>query len=62
MQIKFEAKTSGCNGDHCPARYRVTGAPGGTVYVGKKLDDETRAQVGGIGDDEEAVWVPDDLT
>lgn len=61
MQIKFEAKTNDCNGDHCPARYRVIGAPGGKVFVGKKLDAETRAQVGGIGEDEDAVWVPDDL-
>ena len=64
MQIRFERKTKDdnlCNGDHCPALYRVIGTPGGKVLVGKRLDAETRAQIQGIGDDEDAVWVPDDL-
>lgn len=61
MQIQLEAKTSDCAGNNCPARYRVIGAPGGKVFVGKKLDEQTRAQVGDIADDEYAVWVPDDL-
>ena len=62
MQIEFERKTKDCAGNNCPARYRVVGAPGGTVFVGKKLDEETRAQLEGqIGPDEYAVWVPDDL-
>jgi hypothetical protein len=61
MQIEFERKTRDCAGNNCPARYRVIGAPGGKVLVGKKLDEETRAQLGHVGDDEYAVWVPDDL-
>jgi hypothetical protein len=61
MQIKLERKTDGCAGNNCPARYEVIGAPGGKVFIGKKLDEQTRAQLGSIGDDEDAVWVPDDL-
>jgi hypothetical protein len=62
MQIEFEKKTAkGCVGGDCPARYKVIGAPGGTVYVGKKLDADTRAQIGDIADDEDALWIPDDL-
>jgi len=62
MQIEFEKKTAkNCVGGDCPARYRVIGAPGGHVYVGKKLDADTRAQIGHIADDEDALWVPDDL-
>jgi hypothetical protein len=62
MDLELERKTRGCFTSNCPARYRVVGAPGGTVFVGKKLDEETRAQLEGqIGPDEYAVWVPDDL-
>jgi hypothetical protein len=61
MQIEFEQKTRNCAGNDCPARYKVIGAPGGKVYVGKKLDEETRAQIGRVGEDEYAIWVPDDL-
>ncbi len=61
MKIEFEAKTRDCAGNNCPARYRVIGAPGGKVYIGKKLDEDTRSQVGDLADDEFAVWVPDDL-
>ena len=65
MQIKFEAKTSNCAGNNCPARYRIIDGPGGKVFIGKKLADmapEVRAQVAGqIGPGEDAFFVPDDL-
>jgi hypothetical protein len=61
MQIEFERKTKDCAGNNCSARYRVIGVPGGKVLIGKRLDEETRAQLGPIGEDEYAVWVPDDL-
>lgn len=62
MQIQLERKTGPCFASNCPARHRVIGEPGGAVFVGKKLDEETLAQLkDSIGPDEDAVWVPDDL-
>jgi hypothetical protein len=59
MHTQLERKTSDCAGNNCPARYDVTDGPG-KVFVGKRLDAATRAQLG-IGPDEDAVWVPDDV-
>ena len=62
MRLKFEAKTSNCAGNNCPARYRIIDGPGGKVFIGKKLDAaEARAQRRQIGPDEDAFFVPDDL-
>ncbi len=58
MKIEFMWKTGDSNTGNCPARYR---APGGYVIQGKRLDDETRAQLRDLGTDEDAVFVPDDV-
>lgn len=39
----------------CPALYE---APGGYVVQGVKLDDDTRAQLRQLADDEDGVFVP----
>lgn len=58
MKIEFMWKTGGSNTGNCPARYK---APGGYVIQGRKLDDETRAQLRDLGADEDGVWVPADV-
>lgn len=58
MKITFMYKTGDSNTGNCPARYA---APGGYVIQGKKLDDETRAQLRDLGLDEDAVFVPSDV-
>jgi hypothetical protein len=55
MEIRFMWKDSDSNVGDCPAIYE---APGGYVVQGKFLDDETRAQLRQLGDDETAVFVP----
>lgn len=61
MQSELQYKTPGCAGGDCPARRKVTSAEGGYVIIGKRLSMADRAQVPGIGDGEDAVWVPDDV-
>lgn len=61
MEIKFMWKTGGSNTGNCPARYEVTSAEGGYVIQGKRLSDETRAQLRDLGADEDGVWVPADV-
>lgn len=58
MQIEFIRKTGTSAGGNCPAKYK---APGGYVIQGKKLDEETRAQLRNLGADEEGVWIPADV-
>jgi hypothetical protein len=41
-----------------PAIYGVAYEEGGYVVQGKRLDDETRAQLRDLGLDEDGVWVP----
>jgi hypothetical protein len=64
MKIELVAKDQ-CALNNCPARYRVVGAPGGTVYIGKRLeemDEESYREVkDAIGPGEGAFWVPDGL-
>lgn len=62
MDIQLERKTDGCFSDNCPARYRVVGAPGGAVFIGRELDEETLAKIEDkIGPGERAVFVPEEL-
>lgn len=61
MQIEFQFKTNGSAIEGCPARYVVTSAEGGYVVQGKRISDETRAQLRQFAGDEEAVWVPADI-
>lgn len=61
MQTELQYKTSGCAGGDCPARRKVTSAEGGYVIIGKLLNAADRSQIPGIGDGEDAVWVPDDV-
>jgi hypothetical protein len=61
MRIRFQWKTKDSTIENCPARYVVLDAPGGYVIQGKKIDDDTRAQLRNLADDETAVWVPADV-
>lgn len=61
MQTELQHKASGCAGNDCPARRKVTSAEGGYVIVGKRLSPAERAAIPGVGDGEAAVWVPDDV-
>jgi hypothetical protein len=49
-------KDPGSGQGTCPALYR---ANGGYVVQGVRLDDETRAQLRDLGDNEDGVFVPD---
>jgi hypothetical protein len=53
--LEFMWKDPNSGGGDCPALYR---AEGGYVVQGVKLDDETRAQLRQLADDEDAVFVP----
>ena len=55
MEITFMWKDGGSGGGGCPALYE---APGGYVVQGKALDQETRARLRQLADDEDAVFVP----
>lgn len=62
MQLEFQFKTDGpCWDNSCPSRWRVVSAEGGYVIVGKKIDAQTRAQIGPIAEDEDLLWVPPDI-
>ena len=61
MRIEFQWKTRESYTGNCPARYKVTEAPGGFVIQGKRIDEATRAQLRDLGADEDAVWVPADV-
>jgi hypothetical protein len=61
VRIGFMWKTSDPAVGNCPARYEVLGAPGGYVIQGKRIDQETRAQLRDLGADEDGVWVPADV-
>lgn len=59
MQIHFIRKTATSGGGNCPAIYRADN--GNYVIQGWKLDDETRAQLRDLADNETAVEVPADV-
>ena len=61
MQTELQYKTPSCAGGDCPARRKVTSAEGGYVIIGKLLNAADRSRIPGIGDDEDAVWVPADV-
>ncbi len=61
MQTELQYKTGGCAGGECPARRKVTSAEGGYVIIGKRLSPADRAGIPGVGDGEDAVWVPGDV-
>jgi hypothetical protein len=61
MQTELIRKTRNCAGNDCPALRKVTTAGGGYVIVGKRLSPADRAQIPGIGDGEDVLWVPDDV-
>ena len=64
MKIEL-VKKDPCALNNCPATYRVVSAPGGTVHIGRKLeemDPETYEQLRDrIGPGEDAYWIPDGL-
>lgn len=59
MKIEFIRKTRNSAGGNCPAIYRA--ADGDYVIQGKYLDDDTRARLRDLGDDETAVKIPADV-
>jgi hypothetical protein len=61
MRIRFQFKTKDSTIENCPARYVVLDGQGGYVIQGKMIDDQTRAQLRQLADDETAVWVPSDV-
>lgn len=61
MQTELQYKASGCAGNDCPAVRKVTSAEGGYVIIGKRLSPADRAAIPGIGDGEDALWVPADV-
>ena len=61
MQTQLVRKTRSCAGSDCPALRQVTTDRGGYVVIGRRLTPAERAQVPGIGDGEDAVWVPPDV-
>ena len=65
MEIEFMWKTGASATGSCPAQYRVNGImdghSGGYIIQGKRISNTARARLRDLGDDEEAVWVPDDV-
>lgn len=61
MHSELTYKADGCAGNDCPAIRTVTSPGGGYVVIGKKLNPADRAAIPGIGDGEDAVWVPADV-
>ena len=55
MDIEFMWKDEESKTGNCPALYE---APGGYVVQGVKLDDETRASLRQLADNEDGVFVP----
>jgi len=64
-EIEFMWKDAGSNVGNCPAQYRVNGImdghSGGYIIQGKRLGNAARARLRDLGEDEEAVWVPDNV-
>ena len=61
MHTELVRKTRSCAGNDCPAVRKVTSAEGGYVIIGKRLSPADRAAIPGIGDGEDALWVPADV-
>lgn len=59
MRLEFIRKTRNSGTGNCPALYRAEN--GSYVVQGRALDDETRAQLRDLADDETAVEVPADV-
>jgi len=58
MHLTFLWKDPNSHTGSCPALYEVEG---GYVVQGVKLDDDTRAQLRDLADDEDGVFVPADV-
>ncbi|CAM3497637.1 lipid A biosynthesis lauroyl acyltransferase [Stackebrandtia soli] len=58
LELVFLWKTGGSGNDGCPALYKVEG---GYVVQGIKLDNDTRARLRQLADDEDGVFVPSDV-
>lgn len=59
MKIEFIRKTNGSAGGNCPAIYRADN--GNYVIQGWLVDDDTRAQLRDLADNEHAIEVPADV-
>ena len=64
-EIEFMWKDDASNTGNCPAQYRVNGImdgrSGGYIIQGKRVSNTARARLHDLGDDEDAVWVPDNV-
>jgi hypothetical protein len=59
MEIEFIRKTDSSTTGNCPAIYQ---APGGQFVIqGWRVDDDTRARLRDLADDEDAVLIPADV-
>jgi hypothetical protein len=56
-RIEYLWKDAGSGGGGCPSLSKTHG-PDGYAVVGKILDDDARARIPQIADDETVVWVP----
>lgn len=56
--IEFMWADTGSGGGGSPALYKV---PGGYAVQGKKIGPQTRAQVRNLTEDEDVVFVPDNV-
>ena len=64
-EIEFMWKTRDSATGSCPAQYKVNGImdgrSGGYIIQGKRLSNAARARLRDLGEDEDAVWVQDDV-
>ena len=64
-EIEFMWKTRDSGTGNCPAQYKVhgimDGRAGGYIIQGKRLSNAARARLRDLGEDEDAVWVQDDV-
>lgn len=59
MEIEFIRKTDSSGTGNCPAIYKA--ANGNYVVQGWMIDDDTRARLRDLGDNETAVEIPADV-
>ncbi len=59
MKIEFIRKTGASVNGNCPAIYKA--ANGNYIVQGWLIDDDTRAQLRDLGDNETAVEIPADV-
>lgn len=58
MKTSFLWQDAGSGGGGCPSLSRIAVAPEGYIVAGKKVSEETLAQIPQVADEEVAVFVP----